>query len=336
MAFYDTWPGSSGGFSGAWGVYPYLPSGNILVSDISSGLFILKVVEGEQMSGFEINPPEQQTASPGEQKLWFFFELQNTQASPMNFIITAASNVGWPADHPGAVPVAAHSSELVLVTVDVPATLQIDTTVHVELCAQSVAGFQCASTDVTTPVQLQSFDVQVQEASVALRWNVHADAGDEGDIVVLRAAAHQASERQELYRGSLASGSFVDAGAGLGNSWIYSLAVAAPNGLSILGEKQVTLAAPLKSRLIGNTPNPFNPQTAILFELSQPGAVDLRIFDSRGRLQRTLAAASLSAGQQSLRWDGRDHSGNSLSSGVYFYQVRSGRWQAVGRMTLVR
>lgn len=39
---YDTYPqGSGNGFNGAWGVYPYLPSGNILVSDIDNGLFVL-------------------------------------------------------------------------------------------------------------------------------------------------------------------------------------------------------------------------------------------------------------------------------------------------------
>lgn len=39
---YDTYTqGSGNGFNGAWGVYPYLPSGNILVSDIDNGLFVL-------------------------------------------------------------------------------------------------------------------------------------------------------------------------------------------------------------------------------------------------------------------------------------------------------
>jgi len=42
VASYDTWPGSSGGFNGCWGVYPFLPSGNILVSDRASGLFIVR------------------------------------------------------------------------------------------------------------------------------------------------------------------------------------------------------------------------------------------------------------------------------------------------------
>ncbi|RMG95849.1 MAG: choice-of-anchor B family protein, partial [Chloroflexi bacterium] len=38
---YDTSPLSGNGFNGCWGVYPYLPSGNILASDIESGLFVL-------------------------------------------------------------------------------------------------------------------------------------------------------------------------------------------------------------------------------------------------------------------------------------------------------
>ncbi len=42
VASYDTWPGTSGGFNGAWGVYPFLPSGNILIMDISTGLYIVR------------------------------------------------------------------------------------------------------------------------------------------------------------------------------------------------------------------------------------------------------------------------------------------------------
>ncbi|MCA8951714.1 MAG: choice-of-anchor B family protein [Planctomycetes bacterium] len=42
IASYDTWPGSSGGFNGCWGCYPFLPSGNVLLSDRSTGLYIVK------------------------------------------------------------------------------------------------------------------------------------------------------------------------------------------------------------------------------------------------------------------------------------------------------
>ena len=43
VAQYDTYPSSGGGtYNGAWGVYPYLPSGNVIVSDMSTGLYVCK------------------------------------------------------------------------------------------------------------------------------------------------------------------------------------------------------------------------------------------------------------------------------------------------------
>jgi len=42
VGIYDTWSGPDGGFNGAWGAYPFLPSGRLLVTDIQSGLFVLE------------------------------------------------------------------------------------------------------------------------------------------------------------------------------------------------------------------------------------------------------------------------------------------------------
>ncbi len=63
-AFFDTFPvpeSNSANFNGAWGTYPYLPSGNILVSDIEYGLFVLKEngdVMGEDNSSEPVTPPD--------------------------------------------------------------------------------------------------------------------------------------------------------------------------------------------------------------------------------------------------------------------------------------
>jgi choice-of-anchor B domain-containing protein len=53
VASYDTWPGISGGFNGAWGCYPFLPSENVLISDRSTGLYILR----PQLTGFASKTP---------------------------------------------------------------------------------------------------------------------------------------------------------------------------------------------------------------------------------------------------------------------------------------
>ncbi|MDP6930999.1 MAG: hypothetical protein QF412_14970, partial [Planctomycetota bacterium] len=42
VGFYDTWPGSSSGYNGAWGCYPFQPSGHIYLNDISTGLYVFK------------------------------------------------------------------------------------------------------------------------------------------------------------------------------------------------------------------------------------------------------------------------------------------------------
>ncbi len=56
LAFFDTYPSSnSNAYDGAWGVYPFLPSGTILVSDIQSGLFVLREASGTPTPDFSIS-----------------------------------------------------------------------------------------------------------------------------------------------------------------------------------------------------------------------------------------------------------------------------------------
>jgi len=51
IAYYDTYmPVNTGGYAGAWGVYAFLPSGRILISDVQSGLFVLNIENVESQS----------------------------------------------------------------------------------------------------------------------------------------------------------------------------------------------------------------------------------------------------------------------------------------------
>ena len=88
--------------------------------------------------------------------------------------------------------------------------------------------------------------------------------------------------------------------------------------------------------LAQNTPNPFNPQTEIIFELPQPMAVRLQVFDVRGRLVKTLIDGQRQAGPQSIVWNGRDARGARVASGVYLYQLQSGEQVERRKMTLVK
>ncbi len=74
--------------------------------------------------------------------------------------------------------------------------------------------------------------------------------------------------------------------------------------------------------LRGNFPNPFNPMTAIRFDLAREETLKIRIFDAAGRLVRVLAADErFGAGAREVVWDGRNDSALPVASGVYYYRL---------------
>jgi hypothetical protein len=91
-----------------------------------------------------------------------------------------------------------------------------------------------------------------------------------------------------------------------------------------------------KDRLMAAQPNPFNPATTVPFELEGRGRVYIQIFDVNGRLTRTLLNEVRSPGKQQVTWDGRNDSGETVSSGVYFIKMRTGRFSAVEKAVFVK
>lgn len=71
-------------------------------------------------------------------------------------------------------------------------------------------------------------------------------------------------------------------------------------------------------------PNPFVGATRFEFTLGDPGRVELRVLDLRGRLVTTLLEGPMSAGQHSATWDGRDAAGAPAARGTYLLQLRGG------------
>jgi hypothetical protein len=93
---------------------------------------------------------------------------------------------------------------------------------------------------------------------------------------------------------------------------------------------------PARVALGVNRPNPFNPSTVIPFELPVAGQVTLEIYDVRGRLVRRLVNGQLPAGFHSATWDGRDHSGRGVASGLYLSMLRAGGETITRKLTLLR
>jgi flagellar hook assembly protein FlgD len=81
-----------------------------------------------------------------------------------------------------------------------------------------------------------------------------------------------------------------------------------------------------------NFPNPFNPETSVVYTTDAGGDVSLAVYDVQGREVRRLADGYLEAGTYTVVWDGRDAKGVEVPSGSYFCRFRAGSRNAVIKM----
>jgi PKD repeat protein len=78
---------------------------------------------------------------------------------------------------------------------------------------------------------------------------------------------------------------------------------------------------PVKETATWAYPNPFNPGTAVYFNLDRGGEVRIVVYDAAGRVVRNLVGGSYPAGIHRVDFDARDDGGRRLASGVYFYRL---------------
>jgi hypothetical protein len=93
--------------------------------------------------------------------------------------------------------------------------------------------------------------------------------------------------------------------------------------------------------LLQNYPNPFNPETWIPYKLSVPVDVTVAIYNVNGQMVRQLELGTKMPGSyvdrsKAAYWDGRNESGERVSSCIYFYQLRAGRDASIGKMIIVK
>ena len=98
---------------------------------------------------------------------------------------------------------------------------------------------------------------------------------------------------------------------------------------------------PEKTALLANYPNPFNPETWIPYHLSNATDVTLTIYDTKGVLVRQLDLGHQQAGYYTNRtraayWDGRNHLGELVGSGLYFYHLRAGDYSTIRKMVILK
>ena len=106
-------------------------------------------------------------------------------------------------------------------------------------------------------------------------------------------------------------------------------------------EQLLAVLTPKETVLLPNYPNPFNPETWIPYRLAEDSNVTLTIYDTNGVVVRRLDLGHQLAGHYADRgraayWDGRNARGESVASGVYFYQLATPSFRQIRRMVILK
>lgn len=225
-------------------------------------------------------------------------------------------------------------------------------TVTVEV--RDKAGNTVSTEDTSLQVELSSFTALSTDGKITLYWRTETEVGNVGFRV---------------YRSTQPDGPFTKRGfiAGAGNSampsdyqWTDTRVQAGQNyyyyieDIDVAGVKKksdiisivvppakTALPIPSKFELLQNYPNPFNPETWLPYELAKDATVTIRIHNVNGQLVRQFSLGNQTAGSyldkgKAAYWDGKNQTGEAVSSGIYFYTLKGGDFHATRRMVVVK
>jgi hypothetical protein len=105
---------------------------------------------------------------------------------------------------------------------------------------------------------------------------------------------------------------------------------------TVTAVEPVVATVPATFELQQNYPNPFNPSTAISYQLSAISQVTLKVYDMLGREVATVVNETGTPGKHNAVWNGKNDRGESVSSGIYLYQLRAGNSVMTRKMVLLK
>lgn len=201
--------------------------------------------------------------------------------------------------------------------------------------------------DSPVPVELSSFTASVDKDNVHLNWLTATEMNNFGFDIERRTNGKDDWTKIAFVSGNGTSVvpvhyEYYDLDLQPG-SYEYRLKQIDLDGsFEYSGIVSTVVGLPETFTLHQNFPNPFNPATAIHYQIPfrkhDPGADNrtiLRIYNLLGEEVRTLVAADQAPGFYKVIWDGKDNLGRRVTSGVYYYQLKSGNIIDTKKMVLV-
>jgi len=106
--------------------------------------------------------------------------------------------------------------------------------------------------------------------------------------------------------------------------------------VEVLTDNDDNTAPALSTKLGGNYPNPFNPETTISYSLKDAQDVKIEIYNVKGQLVRTLINETQAAGDHKVIWTGTDNRNRPVASGLYYYKMTAGKYSSSKKMILMK
>ena len=126
-------------------------------------------------------------------------------------------------------------------------------------------------------------------------------------------------------------------GFGYGDVYIFTEADNVVTSVEADWETQYNVGQDESSPKFSKTiPNPFNPETWIPYRLAEPSDVQISIYSQTGELIRDFNLGHQAHGEKTLYWDGKNRDGETVASGIYFYQFKAGDTESIRKMWLMK
>jgi len=185
------------------------------------------------------------------------------------------------------------------------------------------------------PVALTSFSANISNDKISLSWKTSTEVNSWGFDI------ERMSEKSAWFKigfvqssgnsNSVKEYSFIDRISGSGNYFYRLKQIDKDGNYEYSKIVEVNLSHPKTFLLSQNYPNPFNPNTIINYDLPVNSSLTLRVFNILGKEIITLVNEEKPAGRYQVTLDG-----SNLSSGVYYYQLKTETFTDTKKLLLLK
>lgn len=195
--------------------------------------------------------------------------------------------------------------------------------------------FLLQATFIKAPVNLVSFTATAMENNVELNWITDTELNNRGSQIersingvdfqnIGFVAGHGTTTDIQNY-------SYIDQNVAAG-TYSYRLKQIDYDGsITYSQEIEIDVKLPNVFELEQNYPNPFNPVTTIKYNLPKASEVALTIYDVLGREIKTIVNEQQQPGSYEVNWNA-----SNISSGIYFYQLKTNDYVNTKKMLLLK